>query len=51
MWLVMASEAGSGNQPVYFDSFVRLLKGEIKPQAKLPVKVSDQYPVGAGITW
>jgi beta-N-acetylhexosaminidase len=40
-----------GNQPIYFDSFVRLLKGEIKPQGTLPVMVSTKYPVGAGIKW
>jgi beta-N-acetylhexosaminidase len=40
-----------GNQPVYFDSFVKLLKGELKPAGKLPVRVSDEYPIGAGITW
>jgi beta-N-acetylhexosaminidase len=40
-----------GNQSVYFDSFVKLLKGEIKPSGKLPVKVSDQYPLGSGLTY
>jgi len=40
-----------GNQPVYFDSFVKLLKGELKPAGKLPVRVSEVYPIGAGITW
>jgi beta-N-acetylhexosaminidase len=40
-----------GNQAVYFDSFVKLLKGEIKPSGKLPVKVSDQYPLGSGLTY
>ncbi|MFH1764922.1 MAG: hypothetical protein ABIF09_12105 [Gemmatimonadota bacterium] len=38
-----------GNQEVYFDSFVRALTGELAPTGKLPVKVSDQYPVGTGI--
>ena len=38
-----------GNQPVYFDSFIKVLKGELKPQGKLPVKVNDKYPIGAGI--
>jgi beta-N-acetylhexosaminidase len=38
-----------GNQPVYFESFVKLLKGELTPTGKLPVKVSDTYPIGAGI--
>jgi beta-N-acetylhexosaminidase len=40
-----------GNQAAYFDSFIRLLKGELKPTGKLPVKVSEDYPIGAGITW
>jgi len=39
------------NQAVYFDSFIKLLKGEIKPGGKLPVKVSDQYPLGSGLTY
>jgi beta-N-acetylhexosaminidase len=38
-----------GNQAVYFDSFVKALKGEIKPRGKLPVKVGDRYPIGFGI--
>lgn len=40
-----------GNQAVYFDSFIKLLKGEIKATSKLPVKVSDQYPIGCGLTY
>jgi len=40
-----------GNQAVYFDSFIKLLKGEIKPGGKLPVKVSDRYPLGSGLTY
>lgn len=40
-----------GNQPIYFDSFVRLLKGELRPQGRLPVIVSEKYPVGAGLRW
>ncbi len=40
-----------GNQAVYFDSFIKLLKGELKPSGKLPVKVSDAYPIGAGLVW
>lgn len=38
-----------GNQAAYFDSFIKLLRGEIKPQGRLPVKVSDDYPIGAGV--
>ena len=40
-----------GNQAVYFDSFVKLLKGEVKPGGRLPVKVSDRYPLGSGLTY
>ncbi|MDD8026627.1 MAG: glycoside hydrolase family 3 N-terminal domain-containing protein [Acidobacteriota bacterium] len=40
-----------GNQPVYFDSFIKLIKGELKPSGKLPVQVSDAYPIGAGLVW
>ncbi len=40
-----------GNQAVYFDSFIKLMKGELKPTGKLPVKVSDAYPIGAGLVW
>jgi beta-N-acetylhexosaminidase len=40
-----------GNQTIYFDSFIRFLKGQIKPQGALPVKVSADYPIGSGIKW
>jgi len=40
-----------GNQTVYFDTFVRALEGEIKPTGKLPVKVSDLYPIGTGLSY
>jgi beta-N-acetylhexosaminidase len=40
-----------GNQPVYFDSFIKLLQGQLKPSGKLPVRVSDAYPIGAGLVW
>lgn len=40
-----------GNQTVYADSFLKLLKGEISPQGKLPVEVSKEYPAGTGITY
>lgn len=50
-FLVGYGEAGwYGNQTVYADSFVRLLKGQIKPQGKLPVKVSEAFPIGAGLS-
>jgi hypothetical protein len=38
-----------GNQPIYFDSFINWVKGEIKAEGKLPVNVSTEYPVGSGI--
>jgi len=38
-----------GNQAVYFDSFLKLLRGELVPRGRLPVAVNDSYPVGAGI--
>jgi len=38
-----------GNQMVYFDSFIKALKGELKPKGRLPVRVSDAYPIGSGI--
>ena len=38
-----------GNQAVYFDSFIKVLKGELRPSGRLPVRVSDQYPIGAGL--
>jgi len=40
-----------GNQTIYADSFIKLLKGEISPRGKLPVKVSDEFPMGCGITY
>ena len=40
-----------GNQAVYFDAFIGLLRGEVRPAGRLPVKVSDAYPVGAGLTY
>ena len=36
-----------GNQAVYFDSFIKLLQGKLNPIGKLPVKVSDKYPIGS----
>ncbi len=38
-----------GNQAVYFDSFLKALKGELKPAGRLPVKVSAAYPIGSGL--
>ncbi len=38
-----------GNQEVYFDSFVRALIGELEPSGRLPVLVSEEFPMGSGI--
>ncbi len=40
-----------GNQAVFFDTFIKLLRGVIKPSGRLPVKVSEEYPIGSGIVW
>lgn len=40
-----------GNQIVYADSFIRLLKGEIHPAGKLPVNVSADFPLGTGVRY
>lgn len=40
-----------GNQTVYFDSFIKLLNGKIRPRGKLPVKVTDRFPLGSGLTY
>jgi beta-N-acetylhexosaminidase len=49
-FLVGYGEGGwYGNQVVYFDSFIKLLQGKLKPRGKLPVKVSDRYPIGSGL--
>jgi len=38
-----------GNQAVYFDSFIKALKGELKPAGRLPVRVNEAYPIGSGL--
>ena len=51
-FLVGFAERGwYGNQAVYLDSFTKLLKGDITPQGKLPVKVSDLYSLGFGLSY
>jgi beta-N-acetylhexosaminidase len=40
-----------GNQAVYFESFIKVLKGELKPSGRLPVWVSEQYPIGSGLSY
>lgn len=40
-----------GNQSVYFDSFIAVLKGTLCPSGKLPVKVSEKYTIGRGLSY
>ena len=40
-----------GNQAVYFDSFIKALKGELKPSGRIPVRISDEYPIGSGLSY
>ena len=40
-----------GNQPVYFSSLIKILKGELIPSGKLPVKISDELPIGFGLSY
>jgi len=45
VFLVGYGERGwFGNQTVYFESFIKVLKGELKPGGKLPVKLGTPYP-------
>lgn len=51
-FLVGYGEGGFyGNQLIYADSFIKLLRGEIAPRGKLPVKVSDRFPYRSGIIY
>lgn len=40
-----------GNQEIYFSSFIRALTGELNPKGRLPVAVSEAYPIGSGISY
>jgi len=40
-----------GNQTIFADSFISLLKGELRPKGKLPVAVSADCPAGTGVTY
>lgn len=40
-----------GNQEIYFDTFVKVLKGTLTPSGRLPVNVSDEYRIGTGVTY
>lgn len=49
-YLVGYGERGwFGNQEIYFSSFIRALTGELTPTGRLPVTVSDRFPIGSGI--
>ena len=39
-----------GNPQSYFSSFIRALKSEVNAKGRLPVEVSDAYPIGSGIS-
>jgi len=38
-----------GSQDAYFDAFVRVLTGAATPGGRLPVRVSEAYPLGFGL--
>ncbi|MEJ0056132.1 MAG: glycoside hydrolase family 3 N-terminal domain-containing protein [Bacteroidota bacterium] len=40
-----------GNQVVYFSSFIKVLKGELAPSGKLPIIVSEEFPIGTGLSY
>jgi len=40
-----------GNQTIYADSFIKLLKGEMAPKGKLPVFISEAFPLGCGLAY
>jgi beta-N-acetylhexosaminidase len=40
-----------GNQTVYFDSFIRILKGELTPSGKLPLNVYQDFKIDFGLTY
>ena len=51
-YLVGYGERGwFGNQEIYFSSFIRAITGDLNPSGKLPVKVSDEYPIGSGVSY
>lgn len=39
-----------GNQVVYIDSFIKVLKSELLPSGKLPIRVNDKFEIGYGLT-
>lgn len=39
-----------GNQEIYFDSFIKALTGALVPAGRLPVTVSELYPIGSRLS-
>ena len=37
-----------GNQLAYADAFVKLLHGTLSPRGRLPIRLSERFPVGSG---
>lgn len=51
-FLVGYAEKGFyGNQSIYMDAFINLLKGQCKPKGKLPITISETFPLGHGLTY
>ena len=51
-FLVGYGEGGwCGNQLIYFDTFTDIMKGTLTPSGRLPINVSDAYPIGFGLTY
>jgi beta-N-acetylhexosaminidase len=51
-FLVGYAEKGFyGNQSIYMDAFINMLKGKCKPKGKLPITISETYPLGHGLTY
>jgi beta-N-acetylhexosaminidase len=40
-----------GNQAIYFATFIRAVSGDLSPSGTLPVFVSDDYPIGYGLSY
>jgi len=39
-----------GNQAVYVNTFIKILKSELSPEGRLPVRVNDRLDIGFGLT-
>jgi len=51
-FLVGYGEGGFyGNQLIFADSLIKLLRGEISPGGRLPVRISDRFPLGSGLVY